>query len=50
MAGTGTAHLRDSIDGHVGQGAQFDATLSPGDHTITATMHGVSADVNVSVA
>ena len=39
-----------SVDGHVGQGAQLVVTLSPGDHTITATMHGVSAEVNVSVA
>ncbi len=39
-----------SLDGYVGQGAQLVATLSPGDHTITATTHGVSTDINLTVA
>jgi len=39
-----------SLDGYVGQGAQLVATLSPGDHTITATAHGVSTDINLTVA
>ena len=38
-----------SLDGGLGEGAQVMAALSEGDHRITATMLGVSAEVRVSV-
>ncbi len=38
-----------SLDGGLGEGAQVMAALSPGDHTITATMLDVAAEVPVSV-
>ena len=38
-----------SIDGGLGEGGEVLAALSPGEHTITATMAGVSADVTVDV-
>jgi len=37
-----------SLDGGLGEGAQVMAVLSPGDHTITATMLDVAAEVRVS--
>ncbi len=39
-----------SLDGGLGEGAQVMAALSAGDHTITATMLDVAAEVRVSVA
>lgn len=38
-----------SLDGGLGEGAQVMAALSAGDHTITATMLDVAAEVRVSV-
>jgi hypothetical protein len=38
-----------SLDGGLGEGAQVLAALSAGDHTITATMLDVAAEVQVSV-
>jgi hypothetical protein len=38
-----------SLDGGLGEGAQVLAALSPGDHTITATMLDVTAEAQVSV-
>lgn len=38
-----------SLDGGLGEGQQVPATLSPGDHTITATMSGISSEVRVTV-
>jgi hypothetical protein len=38
-----------SRDGGLGQGAQVPATLSPGEHTITAAVAGASAEVSVTV-
>jgi hypothetical protein len=38
-----------SLDGGLGEGAQVIAALSPGAHTITATMLDVAAEVQVSV-
>lgn len=38
-----------SRDGGLGEGAQVPATLSPGEHTITATVAGASAEVTVTV-
>lgn len=38
-----------SLDGGLGDGAQVMATLRPGEHTITATMSGISSEVRVTV-
>jgi hypothetical protein len=38
-----------SRDGGLGEGAQVPATLSEGEHTITATVAGASAEVSVTV-
>jgi len=38
-----------SLDAGVGEGGQVMAALRPGDHTITATMSGISAQVQVTV-
>ena len=38
-----------SRDGGLGEGAQVPATLSPGEHTITAAVAGASAEVSVTV-
>jgi hypothetical protein len=38
-----------SRDGGLGEGAQVPVTLSPGEHTITATVAGASAEVSVTV-
>jgi hypothetical protein len=38
-----------SLDGGLGEDAQVMAALSPGEHTITATMSGISSQVQVTV-
>ena len=38
-----------SIDGGLGEGGEVLAALSPGQHTVAATMAGLSADVTVDV-
>jgi hypothetical protein len=37
-----------SLDGGLGEGAQVMAALRPGEHTITATLLGISSQVAVT--
>ena len=49
-AGFDDIEWESSVGGGLGTGARVLATLEPGEHTITARMYGVTAEVVVSVA
>lgn len=49
-AGFDEIQWSSSLDGGLGVGAQLEAELSVGDHIVTAALHGVSAEVAVTVS
>jgi len=49
-AGFDDIEWRSSLGGGLGTGAKLLAALEPGEHTISARRHGVTAEVTVSVA